>query len=98
MPRRPAPAARCSARTASTCTARCGIGVLAQDRAARRRADAAGALRGERTKMLDHLGPVGGDQDLRARLQEQLDAGPASVIRQAPAPAASNTRVGGEKP
>ena len=41
---------------------------------------------------------IGRDQDLASRLEEELDARPCVGDEAAAAPAASNTRVAGEKP
>jgi hypothetical protein len=72
--------------------------VLGQDAAAARLPDGARPLGGERGDVLGNLLAVAGDQHLGVGLQEQLDPSQASVIRQPPAPAASNTRVAGLKP
>ena len=50
------------------------------------------------TDVLRNLLAIIGHQHLAAWLQKQFDALPLSVIRHAPAPAASNIRVAGENP
>ena len=54
------------------------------------------ALGRERLEMGRDLGAVAGHQHLLVLLQERSSPSQLSVIRQAPAPAASNTRVAGE--
>ena len=75
------------------------IGVFGEHALQRRLADRARAFGRERAHMLGDVLPVARDQHFLVRRRGTARCpSHASVIRQAAAPAASNTRVAGEKP
>jgi hypothetical protein len=60
--------------------------------------DAGGGRSRQTGRLVGDLVPVVSYEHFTPRFQKQLDPFQASTMRQAPAPAASNTRVGGENP